>query len=114
MALVITDENVEEIISSNKVVLLDVFATWCGPCKTLLPIIDELSRENYGTEGLAIGKADVDHTPYISNEKFKVKSVPTVFVIKDGEVKETIVGAQQASKYQEAIDKYLADEDEEF
>jgi thioredoxin 1 len=114
MAVVITDENLEEIISSNKVVLLDVFATWCGPCKMLSPVIDELSRKNINTEGLVIGKADVDDTPYISNEKFKVRSVPSVFIIKDGEVKETIVGSQPESKYQEAIDKYLADEDEEF
>ena len=114
MAVIITDENVEEIISSNKVVLLDVFATWCGPCKTLLPTIDELSEDNSGVEGLVIGKADVDQTPYVSNEKFKVRSVPTVFVIKDGEVKETIVGANPKSRYQEVVDKYLADEDEEF
>lgn len=114
MAVLITDENVEETLSKNKVVLLDVFATWCGPCKMLSPIIDGLSMKNSGTEGLVIGKADVDESPYISNEKFKVRSVPTVFIIKNGEVKETIVGSNPESKYQEAIDKYLADEDEEF
>jgi len=109
MAFEITDENLEELKSGNKIVLMDVWAPWCGPCRMLGPVIDDLAKENEGTEGVFIGKANIDETPDIS-EEYKIRSVPTVIIFKDGEEVEKITGAHPKKRYQDLIEKYSSDE----
>lgn len=87
----ITDDNFEtEVIKSDKPVLIDFWAVWCGPCKLIAPIVEELSTEYDGK--IKIGKLDVDSNQQTSI-KFGVRSIPTLLLFKDGKLKETIIGA---------------------
>ena len=102
MALEITDANFQEVVlDSDKPVLVDFWAVWCGPCRTISPIVDELHNE---LEGKAvIGKVNVDEnsdTPV----KFGVRNIPTLLVFKNGEVVDKIVGAVPKSQIQEKIE----------
>lgn len=91
MAFKFTDENFEtEVLKSNIPVLIDFYADWCGPCKMMAPVIEELAGEYEGT--VKIGKLNVDEAPGISS-KYRVMSIPTLLFVKDGEVVETVVGA---------------------
>ena len=86
----LNDKNFEENISGNKPVLVDFWATWCGPCKMIAPIVEELAGE---FEGKAkIGKLDVDENQQTSI-KYGVRSIPTILIFKDGKLKDTIIGA---------------------
>ena len=89
MVLTVNDENFESVIKTNLPVLLDLSATWCGPCKALAPIVDEIAEEYDGK--VVVGKVDVDEAPGIAAQ-FRVRSVPTVLIMKDGEVKDKSVG----------------------
>ena len=80
--ITVTSENFEEIKKSDKKVLLDFFATWCGPCKMVSPLVDEIAEEH---PEYIVGKVDVDEEGAIA-EEFGVMSVPTLVVLKDGEV----------------------------
>jgi len=87
----ITDDNFEtEVIKSDKPVLIDFWAVWCGPCKLIAPIVEELSTEYAGK--VKIGKLDVDSNQQTSI-KFGVRSIPTLLLFKDGKLKDTIIGA---------------------
>ena len=92
MALVtITDDNFEEeVIKSDKPVLIDFWATWCGPCKMIAPIVEEMAKEYDGK--VKIGKLDVDSNQQ-SSIKYGVRSIPTLLLFNNGEIKETIIGA---------------------
>ena len=89
-AIEITDSNFEEIIASDKPVLVDFWAEWCGPCRMVGPIVDELAGEYEGKA--VIGKVDVDRNPQIS-AKFGIRSIPTLLVFKNGQVVDKQVGA---------------------
>jgi thioredoxin 1 len=90
MAHEISDSNFDEIVKSNKVVVVDFWAEWCGPCRMVAPIIEELS-ETY-KEKAYIGKLDVDENPD-SPEKYLIRNIPTILLFKDGELADKIVGA---------------------
>jgi thioredoxin 1 len=86
-----TDDNFEqEVIKSDKPVLIDFWAVWCGPCKIIAPIVEELAKEYEGKA--KIGKLDVDENQQTSI-KYGVRSIPTLLIFKDGKVKDTIIGA---------------------
>ena len=83
MAVVkVTESNFNEILDSGKTVLLDFYAEWCGPCKMVSPIVDQISEEN---PDIIVGKIDVDDQQEIA-EKYGILSIPTLVVIKNGEV----------------------------
>ena len=88
--IVITKENFEEeVIKSEKTVLLDFWATWCGPCRMLAPIIDEIAEE-YASE-LKVGKVNVDEEEELA-AAFHITSIPTVVVMKSGEITDMALG----------------------
>ncbi len=92
MAKEITDQNFEtEVLQSNKTVMVDFWATWCGPCRTLGPIIDELADE-IGDQAV-VGKLDVDNNQDTAG-KYGIRSIPTILIFKDGEVVEKLMGVQ--------------------
>ena len=82
MALTITDQNFEEVVlKSDKVVLIDLWAEWCGPCRMVGPIVEEMAKEYEGRA--VIGKLDVDNNPETTN-RFGVRNIPTILFIKGG------------------------------
>ncbi len=90
MAVQFTDQNFnEEVIESKIPVLVDIFATWCGPCKMVGPIVEKLAEEFEGK--VKVGKLDVDESPE-TPENYNVMSVPTLLFFKDGELVDQIVG----------------------
>ena len=105
MALEITDATFEEVVlNSDKPVVVDFWAAWCGPCRMVGPIIDELATEYEGKA--VIGKVDVDcHQQFAA--KYGVRNIPTVLVFKGGEIVNRQVGVAPKNVYAEAIDAAL-------
>ncbi len=102
MALEITEGNFEELVmGTDKPVVLDFWAVWCGPCKMIAPHIDEMHNE-YGDRAV-IGKVDVDSSNEIAM-KYGIRNIPTVLFIKNGEVVEKVVGAVSKSALTEKLD----------
>ena len=98
--LEITDNNFEEeVLKSDKTVLIDFYADWCGPCKMMSPIVDEIAEEN---SEIKVGKVNVDDNVEVA-EKYQIMSIPTILVIKNGEVTKQFVGVTQKSDIEEAI-----------
>jgi len=104
MALVVTDENYKELINGDKPVVLDFWAEWCGPCRMVGPIIDELSTDYEGR--VAIGKVDVDSNNDIVAE-FGIRNIPTVIFFKGGEIVDKQVGAAGKEAFAEKINNML-------
>lgn len=93
-ALIVNKDNFNSVKNSSKPVLLDFYADWCGPCRMVSPIVDEIANEN---PQYLIGKINVDKEPELA-QKFKVLSIPTLAVIKNGEVISQSAGARSKSE----------------
>lgn len=99
--LVLTESNFDaEVVKSNVPVLVDFWATWCGPCQMIAPTIDELAVEMSGKA--KVGKVDVDQNPGLASQ-FNVQSIPTVIVFKNGKPVQTMVGAKHKRDYVAAL-----------
>lgn len=103
MEKILTTENFDTAISQG-VVLVDFWATWCGPCKMLAPNIEAIAEE-YGGKAL-ICKVDVDEYPNLAAE-YEVYSIPTMLVFKDGELAERMTGFRAKSQIADILDKYI-------
>ena len=97
-------ETFSKILNDEKTVLVDFFAEWCGPCKMMAPVVEELAGEYEGK--FKIGKLNVDEEPNTA-EKYRVMSIPTMLVIKDGQPVDTIVGAVPKKKLQDKLDENI-------
>ena len=105
MALEITDSNFEEtVLKSDKPVLVDFWAAWCGPCRMVGPIIDELSEEYEGKA--VVGKVDIDSNQQYAAQ-FGVRNIPTVLVFKNGELVDRKVGVSSKNDYAQALDSLI-------
>lgn len=104
MAFQFTDANFKtEALESDKLVLVDFYADWCGPCKMMAPIIDELAKEYEGI--VKIGKLNVDDNPE-TTKQYRVMSIPTMIIIKNGEAVDTLVGAVSKNVLKEKLDAH--------
>lgn len=101
----LTDATFNEAIETDKGILLDFYASWCGPCKVMSPIIDELAEEY--KDRVIIAKVDSEHNPNLSNF-FKIKSIPTLIFIKDKKLIEVINGLVPKPNLQEMIEDLIA------
>ena len=104
MALQITDANFEELVNAGKPMVLDFWAEWCGPCRMVSPIIDELATEYEGK--VTIGKMDVDNNNDVVAQ-FGIRNIPTVLFFKEGKLVDKQVGAAQKSAFVAKIDALL-------
>lgn len=105
MALEITDATFEEVVlNSDKPVLVDFWATWCGPCRMVGPVIDQVSDEYEGKA--VVGKVDVDANQEFA-AKYGVRNIPTVLLFHKGEIVDRKVGVSPKNAYTEAIDAVL-------
>lgn len=104
MEIEITSKNFEEIISQDKPVLIDFWATWCGPCKRLGPIIEEIAAEYDGKA--IIGKCDIEENDELT-EKFGIMNVPTVIFLKGGQEVDRVVGLAMKNIYQDKLNALL-------
>ena len=104
MEIEIKNNNLEELTAAGLPVVLDFYATWCGPCKKVAPIIEELAAEFDGK--IAVGKCDVDENDEIAAQ-YGIRNIPTVLFIKDGQVVDKHVGAAPKSLFDEKFKALL-------
>jgi thioredoxin 1 len=99
----VTDANFEETLKKNKLVFVDFWANWCGPCRALAPTVVELAKEYSGK--ILIGKLDVDENPATA-QRFQVFSIPTMIIFKNGLEAERLVGLCPKNKITETLNKH--------
>jgi thioredoxin 1 len=103
--LEVTDSNFDQdVLKSETLVLVDFWATWCGPCRAIAPIVEELAKDYQGR--VKVGKMDVDHNS-ATPMRYGVRGIPTLLVFKGGQVKEQIVGYVPKETIQKALDKHI-------
>lgn len=101
--IVITGQNFkEEVLNSDIPVLVDFWATWCGPCRMLAPTIEQIAHEQEGK--IKVGKVDVDEQPELASQ-FGISSIPTIMVFKNGKVTATAVGARPKAMIEGMLEK---------
>lgn len=106
MALVITDANFDEVVlKSDKPVLVDFWAEWCGPCRMVGPVVEELAKEYDGKA--VIGKVDVDSNPEVSM-KFGIRNIPALLFFKNGEIVDKQIGAAPKSVLANKLEAQMA------
>lgn len=106
MAFEFTDSNFKEkAIDSGNITVVDFWAEWCGPCRMVSPIIEELANE-YGNGKVLVGKVNVDHNPEISM-KYNIRSIPTILILKNGEVVDKHVGVTTKQNLTNKIEALL-------
>lgn len=104
MTIHVTEEQFASILNTEKPVMIDCSATWCGPCRLLAPKVDEIANEYEGRA--VVGKMDVEECPELSAQ-FHIRSVPTVLFFKNGEVKDKVVGLVEKSTLTEKLDALM-------
>ena len=104
MALQVTDANFDELVNSGKPMVLDFWAEWCGPCRMVVSIVDELATEYEGK--VIIGKIDVDNNDDVVSQ-FGIRNIPTILFFKDGVVVDKQVGAAPKATFVAKIDALL-------
>ena len=100
--MIVTDESFDGVLKSHNLVLIDFWAPWCGPCKMLSPILDEISNES----GLLVGKLNVDENP-AKMEEYSVHSIPTMVLFKSGQPVKTITGAKPKHLLLKELEKWI-------
>jgi thioredoxin 1 len=104
--LEITDDNfADEVEKADGLVMIDFWAVWCGPCRLVAPIVEQLA-DDYKDKGLKVGKLDVD-TNQKTAVRFSVRSIPSILFFKDGELVDQVVGAVPRPQLEERIKQYL-------
>jgi thioredoxin 1 len=105
MAKEFNDSNFQtEVLDSNQLSMIDFWAEWCGPCRAIGPVVEELSREFEGR--VNIGKVNVDHNPQLSMN-YGITSIPAILFIKNGQVVDKLVGAQPKHNFVKKIESHL-------
>jgi thioredoxin 1 len=101
----VTDANFEaEVVKSPVPVLVDFWAAWCGPCRTIAPHVEALAQTYAGK--LKVGKCDIDHNPMVPSQ-FEIRSIPTLLVFKNGQVAGQLVGAVPRARIEDLVSKVL-------
>ena len=100
MAQQITKENLQELLDSGKPVVIDFWAEWCGPCRMIVPVIEELAQEYEGK--IVVGKCDIENNDALA-VKYGIRNIPTVLFIKNGEVVDKQVGAAPKAAFEQKI-----------
>lgn len=102
----LSDANFEaEVLQSSQPVLVDFWAPWCGPCRMVAPVVEQLAAEN--ADAVKVGKMNVDESPDTARG-YAISSIPTLMIFKNGEVVDRFVGVQPKNRLQDALDRALA------
>ena len=104
--LEVTDQNfTEQVVDAEGLAIVDFWATWCGPCRMVAPIIEELA-DSYGEQGLRVGKLDVDQNPQTAS-RYGVRSIPTILFFKRGELVDKVIGAVPKAQLEQKVQQHL-------
>ena len=105
MEVIVNDNNAKEFLATELPIVIDFSATWCGPCRQLAPVIDELAKEYDGR--IAVGKCDIEEAADLTDE-YNIRNVPTVIFIKNGEDENKFVGSKSKADVQKLFEELLA------